>query len=328
MRNFNLLDGNKIQLPSGVFAGVESYFCYPDGELEGIRLSEKNMLVTHTGELVPAYTETNRRKIKYSVEFYRNGMIKAVSLDEQQEIQTPIGEFPAELVTFFETGELKRFFPLDGKINSLWSEEEEKNLAIPFSFDLPFTEFTAIITGVCFYKEGNIRSVTLFPGETITVKTGYGEILTRRGVSLYESGELESLEPLHLTQIQTPAGLIDAFDSNAVGVNADSNSLVFDRQGRVTALVTVTSCITVTEGGRFKMFSPKEAVNPLDDNTMITEGLKIRFDYNKNTVTFGEGAEKSSFPLDGNAFTVIPYKTSAFMCGPQDCANCALGCKP
>ena len=229
MQNFILLDDNKIQLPGGVFAGVESYVCYPDGELEGIRLSEKNMLVTHAGELVPAYTETHRRKVKYSVEFFRNGMIKAVSLDEQQEIQTPIGEFPAELVTFFETGELKRFFPLDGKISGLWSEEEEKKLAIPFSFDLSFTKFTAVITSVGFYKDGDIRSITLFPGETIIIQTQYGEISVRGGFSLYESGELESLEPSRQTQIQTPIGVIAAFDPNAVGVNADSNSLAFDR---------------------------------------------------------------------------------------------------
>jgi len=328
VRNFNSLDERTIQLPSGVFAGVESYACYPDGELEGIRLSEKNMLVTHAGELVPAYTETYRRKIKYSVEFYRNGMIKAVSLDEQQEIQTPIGESPAELVTFFETGELRRFFPLDGKISGLWSEEEEKNLAIPLSFDLSFTKFTAIITGVGFYKSGDIRSITLFPGETVTIKTEYGEIYARGGFSLYESGELESLEPLHQTQIQTPIGVIACFDPNAAGVNADSNSLVFDKQGRVAALVTAGNRIGVqTEDGRFLTFAPREVVNPLDDETMITEGLKISFDYNENTVTFDGSNGKSTFSVDGNGFTVTAYNNSAYMCSPADCASCSLGCK-
>jgi len=327
MHNFNLLNERTIQLPSGVFAGVESYACHPDGELEGIRLSEKNMLVTHAGELIPAYTETHRRKIKYSVEFYKNGMVKAVALDEQQEIQTPIGEFPAELVTFFETGELKRFFPLDGKISGLWREEEEKSLAIPFTFDLSFTKFTAIITGVGFYKSGDIRSITLFPGETITVQTKYGEIIAHNGFSLHESGELESLEPLNQAQIQTPIGVIAAFDPNAVGVNADSNSLVFDKSGNVTALVTVSSRIAVTEGDRFLTFAPREVVNPLDDETMITKGLKIYFDYTGGTVTFEENGIKSTFPINGNGFTVVSYNSSAYICSPSDCASCSLGCK-
>jgi len=325
MHNFNLLNESTIQLPSGVFAGVESYVCYPDGELEGIRLSEKNMLVTHAGELIPAYTETHRRKIKYSVEFYKNGMIKAVALDEQQEIQTPIGEFPAELVTFFETGELKRFFPLDGKISGLWSEEEEKSLAIPFNFELSFTKFTAIITGVGFYKSGDIRSITLFPGEAITVQTKYGDILTHSGFSLYESGELESLEPLNQAQIQTPIGIIAAFDPNAVGVNADSNSLVFDKSGNVTALVTVSSRIAVqTQDGRFLTFAPRDVVNPLNDETMMTEGLLISFDYATGAVTFEEDGKKSTFSVDGNGFTVVAYDSSAYMCSPADCASCSL----
>lgn len=327
MQNFNILDDNKIQLPSGIFAGVESYVCYSGGELEGIRLSEKNMLVTHAGELVPVYTETHRRKIKYSVEFYKNGMIKAVALDEQQEIQTPIGEFPAELVTFFETGELKRFFPLDGKISGLWSEKEEKELAIPFTFDLSFTKFTAIITGIGFYKSGDIRSITLFPGEAIAIQTAYGEVMAHNGFSLYESGELESLEPSIPAQIQTPIGVIATFDPNAVGVNADSNSLVFDKSGRVTSLVTVNNRIAVTEGERFLTFSPREVVNPLDDETMITEGLKISFDYDKSVVTFYENDKKSTFPINENGFTVIPFNGNAFTCSPLDCASCSLGCK-
>jgi len=326
VQNFNKLDDDKIQLPSGIFAGVESYVCYPGGELEGIRLSEKNMLVTHAGELIPAYTETHRRKIKYSVEFYKDGMIKAVALDEQQEIQTPIGEFPAELVTFFETGELKRFFPLDGKISGLWTEEEEKALAIPFTFDLSFTKFTAIINGVGFYKSGDIRSITIFPGEAITIQTAYGEMTARNGFSLYETGELESLEPLNPVQLKTPIGAIAAFDPNAIGVNADSNSLVFDVSGRVTSLVTVSARIAVTEGERFKTFSPREVVNPLDDETMITEGLKISFDYTKNTVTFEENAEKSTVSLN-EGFTVIPFNGNAFICSPSDCASCSMGCK-
>jgi len=336
VRNFNLLDDKTIQLPSGVFAGVESYACYPDGELEGIRLSEKNMLITHAGELIPAYTETHRRKVKYSVEFYKNGMIKAAALDEQQEIQTPIGEFPAELVTFFETGELKRFFPLDGKISGLWSEQEEKSLAIPFTFDLSFTKFTAVITGVGFYKDGNIRSITLFPGEKIAVQTKYGEIMARNGFSLHESGELESLEPSEGAQIKTPIGVIAAFDPNAVGINADSNSLAFDKSGRVTALVTVSNRVAVqTEDGHSLMFAPRKVVNPLDDETMITEGLAITFDYTNGitngytngTVTFTENDKKSTFPIEASGFTVVPYSSSAYMCSPADCASCSLGCK-
>jgi hypothetical protein len=51
--------------------------------------------------------------------------------------------------------------------------------------------------------------------------------------------ELESLEPSEPMGIQTPIGVIIAFDPNAVGINADSNSLVFNKNGNVTAITTV-----------------------------------------------------------------------------------------
>jgi hypothetical protein len=298
MQNFNLLDNKTVQLPSGVFAGVESYDLYPDGELLGLRLSERNMLVTHVGELVPVYTETHRRKTKYAVEFYKNGMVKAVALNELQEIETPIGEFPAELVTFYETGELKRFFPLDGKISGMWSEEEEKALAIPLSFDLPFAAFTAIVSVVAFYREGDIKSLTLFPGETVHVATRYGEIPTRHGFSLYESGQLQSLEPAVSYILDTPIGRLAAFDPNAVGVNADANSLAFDEAGAVLALVTAHNRVAAqTLDGRLLLFGPREVINPLDDETMITEGLGIIFDYGVETVTFTSSGEECRLSL-------------------------------
>ena len=328
MQNFDLLENNMIQIPSGALAGVESYSCYPDGELLGVKLAEKNTLVTRAGELVPAYTETHRRKNKYSVEFYQCGAIKKIALDEIQEAQTPLGELPAELVTFFETGELKRIFPLDGKISGMWSEQEEKALGIPLSFELPFTAFTAIIGGIAFYRSGVIRSITLFPGETVPVAIKYGEIIARNGFSLYESGKLESVEPSVPVVIQTPIGALTAFDPNATGVNADINSLVFDEDGKIMALTTVNNRVAARiENERPLLFAPREVVNPLDGESMITEGLKISFDYDTDTVQFTEGENNTILLISGCVFTITAHSASALTCSSADCAACSLGCK-
>ncbi|MDR0904613.1 MAG: hypothetical protein LBN00_00325 [Oscillospiraceae bacterium] len=327
MENFLLLENDAIQLNTGVFAGVDAYSRYPAGELLGVRLREPNMLVTHVGELVPAYTETMRRKSKFSVEFHKNGMVKAVALNEQTEIETPIGEFPAELVTFYDTGELHRFFPLDGKISGFWSEEEERALGIPFSFDLGFTRFTAILSGVCFCKSGDIRSVTLFPGETAEVETRYGVITARHGFSLYESGALQSVEPNEPTVIQTPIGAVTAFDTEAVGVSADENSLAFDERGRVTALITVHSKVAVQTGaGELRLFSPTAAVHPLDDDAEFTKGIKISFDYAENAVTLTSGGETGVFSLADCNFHIESAEPAAFGCSPSDCAGCSGNC--
>jgi len=325
MENFMILGNNTIQLHSGVFAGVQAYSRYPTGELEGIRLSEKNMLVTHVGELVPTYTETTRRKNKYSVEFHKNGMVKAVALDEQQEIQTPIGEFPAELVTFYDTGELHRFFPLDGKISGFWSEEEERVLAIPFSFDLGFAKFISMLNGMAFYKNGAIRSITLYPDEIIDVGTHSGIIRVRNGLSLFGSGELESVEPKEPVSVNTPIGTLAAYDPEAVGVNADTNSLAFTSDGRVKSLTAAYNRIAVqTETGELKMFRPLETVHPLDDDATLAKGMKIIFDYEMNTVEIADGESSGLFAVDKCGFHIENTGSTPLSCSPAACTSCSL----
>ena len=325
MENFIILENKAIQLPSGIFAGVRNHSCYPSGELEGIRLSEKNMLVTHIGELVPVYTETTRRKNKFSVEFHKNGMVKAVALDEQQEIKTPIGEFPAELVTFYDTGELHRFFPLDGKISGFWSEEEEIKLTIPFSFDLGFAKFTSRLNGMAFYKSGTMRSITLYPDEIIDVGTPFGIAQARNGLSLYESGELESLEPNKPISVNTPIGIFAAYDPGAVGVNADANSLVFTSEGKIKSLITAYNRIAIqTEEGELKMFRPLETVHPLYDDATLVNGMKIMFDYEMNTAEITSGETTGLFAVDKCGFHIETTGSTPLSCSPAACASCSL----
>ncbi|GAY75596.1 hypothetical protein NBRC111894_1150 [Sporolactobacillus inulinus] len=94
MENFYMINDRTIQVRTGVFGSVESYRCYSTGELEGIQLSDKNMVVTHIGELVPFYTETTRRKNKYSIEFYKDGMIKSVALENNRRFTRRLAIFP------------------------------------------------------------------------------------------------------------------------------------------------------------------------------------------------------------------------------------------
>jgi hypothetical protein len=228
MTNFTDLGNGNLQMSFGILGGVTGYECYETGELQNVRLGERNMLLTHAGELIPAYTETVRRKRKPSLEFYKNGLTRSVCLEEQQEIVTPIGEFPAEFLTFYETGELKRFFPLDGQMSGFWSLEEERELNFPLTFDLGWGEFTTLLGGICLYPSGAIRSVTLFPGETLRLPSPAGELLTGVGFSLHESGALASAEPASPLPVVTPVGNLEAFDPTAAGVNADRSSLRFD----------------------------------------------------------------------------------------------------
>lgn len=325
MMNFMDLGSRTLQTSFGILGGVADYERYDTGELRSVRLSERNMIVTHAGELVPAFTETMRRKHKPSVEFYKNSLTRSVALEEQQEILTPIGEFPAELVTFYETGELKRFFPLDGQLSGFWSLEEERALNIPFTFDLGWGQFTVMLGGLCFYPSGNLRSMTLFPGEQVVIPLPAGTVATGVGFALYESGNLASVEPAAPTPLHTPVGNLEAFDPDSGGVNADVNSLQFDEQGRIIALTTVSSRISVqTSDGALTWYTPKTIPLTDDGQESVTRPLRVRFDYSLNQVEIHDG-EPHVFPLSGTWF--LTAKASALpTCSPTDCANCSL-CK-
>ncbi len=316
---------NNIMTPYGFISGITAKSFYENGAIKELMLNEKNVVITHAGELIPFYSEeTPRRKYKSCLTYHQNGMVKSVSLNEQQDIITPIGEFPAELVTFYDSGELKRFFPLDGKISGFWSEEDERNLNIPFNFEFYFSSFTAMLVGICFYKSGDIRSLTLFPGETILVATkNYGEFKVKTGFSLYENGNLKSIEPAVPTPVTTKIGCINAYDVNAVGINADSNSIEFDEEGSIISLVTSSDRIAVkSPEGVMKFITPIEVKNPLSEDESTLIPVKLDFNYAKNTVTITN--DKSHvFDLDKSDFSIFKGSLSP-TCSPSDCASCSL----
>lgn len=314
-----------IQTPYGVFAGVTATQSDADGMLTGLYLGEKNMLVTHAGELIPAYGEiTARRRQKPSVTFHTNGMIKSVALEACQEIQTPIGELPCERVTFYETGEIRRVFPMDGQISGFWSESDEKALGIPLSFKFDFTEFTAYISAVSFYRDGSIRSITLFGDEKIQLKTRFGAHTVRHGFSLYEEGGLRTFEPAVPTVFKTPIGSIAAYDPNANGINADSGSVMLDKLGELEGLCTVSQKIAVVSGGETQFIAPAVTPLPMDAGTALTP-LSLRFDTRANCVTLTSDIS-CTVPLEGSVFTILPFAGDTGGCDPSACAGCSI-CK-
>lgn len=320
------MNDGKLQTPYGIFSGITTNEYYPDGKIKGIRLDDKNVILTHAGELIPFYGEDSpRRKYKSTVTFHKNGMIKAVSLEEQQEVLTPIGELPAELVTFYDTGELKRVFPLDGKISGFWSEEDERALNIPLTFEFDFTSFTALISGICFYKSGDIKSLTLDSTERVEIRAGnIGPIAVRYGFSLYESGALETLEPAEPVKVMTPVGVLTAFDPNASGINADANSLTFDEQGRVTGLVTSDRIFVHTKSGGMFSFTAKVIFADAEEcgNTVVP--INIGFSYDEENVVIAmDSGEIHQFCFDDD-FMIYPDITGG--CSAEKCASCSL-CK-
>lgn len=294
---------------------------YESGSLKSSRFDKENTIITETGLLVPQYTDDNlRRKYNNTITFYERGSLKSISLEKQTEVLTPIGRIPAELVTFYEDGSVKRVFPLNGKISGYWSENDEAELAEPMSFEFDFCEFTAKIMSIYFYKSGRVKSLTLFPNETIKVFTPIGEMKIRTGFSLYESGKLKSFEPAVPIAIDTPIGRLTAFDSGAIGVSADNNSLSFKEDGKVESLsISGEEIIVRNEDNTIDIIKPILQQNPLEEEDYITLPFKVKFE--EGIVIF-EDEERHSYNLEKATFTVVK---SRYLLNGASCTSCA-GC--
>ena len=292
---------------------------YEDGAIESCSFSERNELSLSCGTLVPQYggADQVRRKYVKSADFYRSGALRRLALEEQTEVETPIGDFPAELLTFYEDGAVRRVFPLNGKISGYWSEQDEARLLFPFHFEFYFGAFSAKIVSVHFYPNGSIRSITLFPGEVVALNTPAGEIPVRTGFSLYESGALESVELAQPTPVLTPIGRITAFDALAVGVHADSNSLRFSESGAVTGIATSSEKIIV-QSKAMPLTSVSPVIKPdlTDEEETFLCPVTVRFE--GESVVLSNGETTLCAPGDA-AFTVIQSRNAAC----SSCAGCA-----
>lgn len=216
-------------------------------------------ITTPYGELVPQYTDDDLRKREIMpVEYHASGTTKSVPLETQTLLDTPAGALPAELVSFHENGTVNRIFPLNGRLSGYWSQEDEAALAEPVTLTTPIGVLSVRVLSVSFYDTGALRSITLWPDETVSVPTPAGTIETRIGVSFTREGTVRSLEPAKPTPVATLAGDITAYDPDAVGVNGDANSLVFDAKGDVCRVATtLTKFSAVSPEGTTQSFVPE-----------------------------------------------------------------------
>ncbi len=285
----------------GRLDGITSDPLFSGGKAYGFSVSKKNILVTPYGTLVPQFeTEDIGRRAKKSVCLFKSGAIKSLPLQEQAAIQTPAGNIMAELITFYESGAIKRVFPLDGKLSGFWSWQNEMALAEETTLETPAGPITAKVLTTHFYESGALKSVTLWPGQQATINTPYGEKEFRTGAAFYENGALRSFEPLHKTDIPTPLDIVTAFDNEPNGIHGDINSLQFDRSGLVTALSTIDNEVEVFfPGGSTQLFKPGTKNNVCGDERTVSTPMKIRFE--KDTVIFNDSMP---FSLHRHSFEV------------------------
>lgn len=264
----------------GILKGILSCDYNLDGEISSCVLNKKNEIVVGGKKLVPIYENYSvRRKDTFSVKFYEDGYIKAICLQDKEVINTIVGDFEVEKITFYNGEKIKRLFLLDGKLTGYWSEEDEYNLAVDYKFSLKFAEFTAKVISLQFYEDGNLKSLTLWPKEEVNIQVGGTLIAIRIGISLYNDGKLKSCEPKRPTKVKTIIGEITAYDINAIGIHGERNSLVFNEEGNILSLITSNDNIEVFDENDklIKRYFPKRKQHHIVGTWDEIETIKIEF---------------------------------------------------
>jgi len=278
-----------IEINFGGLTGISHYMTFKSGSLKSCRLNEENRIETSVGVIIPQYSPAEfgerQKRDRRSLTFFESGAIKTVSLEQAMPLNTPLGVFKAEAVTFFEDGTLNRFFPLNGQIDGYWSEKNEGDLAEVLDFDLPVGKFSAKILCVNFYPSGALKSLTLWPGQKITINTPVGPMLIRTGFALYENGAVKSVEPAMPVSLHTPVGFVKAFDSEMLGMNADINSVQFTPEGVLSSLKTIHSGVKViNEQMEETVIEPVETESLIEMTQMRTVPMQFDFADDKITV--------------------------------------------
>ncbi|MBB6480156.1 hypothetical protein [Spirochaeta isovalerica] len=278
-----------------------------DGSPETFQPLEECQIETSAGHYTPAYmVEDHGRKKLSPVKFHKNGMIKTIALQRAQTVRTSVGNFEAELLTFYPDGSLHRLFPLNGKVSGYWSENDEYKLAETLTIPTYWGILAVKPINIEFYKTGLLKSLTLWPGERSTLETPSGEILIRKGVSFYKDGSLHSCEPAVPAEVRTSIGKIWAYDSDINGLDGSRNSLVFTESGEVEALTTTRNEVTLMDDWGFRStFTPERKSSLCGENSYRIEPLRISFD--ENMVTFRKGTRTAGKVHLRSRFTVNPY---------------------
>lgn len=309
----------ELRTKYGLLQGISTVEYHSSGAVKSCILNQPNELITPYGTFIPQYTnDGDRRKYRNSLSFHENGVIKSIALENQSNVETRFGTFPAELITFYETGILKRLFPLNGKITGFWTEENEYDLAPLFEFKFSFAEFQNKVINLHFYETGRIKSLTLWPKEKVEVTTSVGKIVTRTGFSLYPNGALKSIEPQTPLPVDTPIGTIKAFDLTAIGIHADQNSLTFYEDGRLKSLTTSSHLIEILSSeGVTTLIKPSLAPNMFNPELMSLRPYTLQFLEDGFTVN-GD----SFYSYENNTFNVQPFSFKMGE-GCTDCSSCS-----
>lgn len=297
---------------------------YEDGKIKSCKFEDENVINTSFGKLIPKYqiAETRARD-RDAVEFYSNGLLKSIYLERATNIITSKGIINCEFITFYESGKIHRVFPTYGKVGATWSEEEEIKLSPRIKINLEGIQIHNKLSCICFYENGMIRSLTFYSGEKNNVKVKDGEVEIRIGISFYENGMIRSIEPATPTLINTPIGMLIAYDNNPVGIHGDNNSLEYDEYGEVRKVTTIQTGIEIIDNENKTIhIQALRKHSLLELEKFVMYPIKVEFKVDGLNITNSNNETKF--------YDYANYKISTFynmLYRPDACTSDCQGCK-
>ena len=282
---------------------------FEDGAVMSCTPACEAVFETPLGPLCAQHTTDDlRRRTVQSISFHHTGALRALPLERPTRIETPAGSMVVELVTFHPDGSLCRAFPLNGKLSGYWTQEDEGRLAAPLELATPLGPLGGRFIGICFAPGGQLLSLTLWPGESVSVPTPVGPLSARVGVSFRVDGSLRSLEPAKPQSVPTPAGLIQAYDLDAVGICGDVNSLGFGHDGSITRVSTsLTRVLASGPHEDERVYAPESRESLCGDGEREPVPMQLEFHPEETWIRTRPDLEWTKLPTKDWSLRAEPY---------------------
>ena len=279
------------------------------GILEAVQPLEEVKIETKIGSLIPVYEIEDMGRMRLTpVKIDKSGKIKSMQLQEATLINTSVGKISTEFITFYPSGHIRRLFPLNGKLSGYWSEQNEYDLAKEIALPTPIGIISVKPIYVHFYETGELQSVTFWPKERLEIKTPFGLVKVKTGISFYKSGKLKSFEPESEITLPTVLGNISSFDPDPMGINGEKNSLALNENGSIQALATIKSEVHVINiDGTESIYKPNVQASRCNDEIFVVLPLIIEF--NTNEITFKHGFKTIGIASKDSIFTLKDFST-------------------
>jgi hypothetical protein len=310
----------------GDLSGYVSDVYHSYHQLKEVMLTQRNVLTTPYGKLIPKYQMTSERdKFRNSLSFYPNGNLKSIYLEERVSVSTSIGTMNAEFLTFYEGEELHRIFPKYGQLSGYWSEENEYEQEAAYQLELIPCIINNKIASFTFYPQGELAAATIISSQKLTIDTPVGKIQGRHGVALYKNGKLKSMEPLLPTKISTVLGTATVYDTQAVGMNAEKNSLEFGEDGTLIGMAVVAESLRITGESEEVIYSPSLQPSRIDPEQL--ELLPLYLSLTKEYLSIRcASRQEYRYSRESNEFQLIPFSSYCSSLVMGGCGSCN-GCK-